>query len=85
MNESDSFDKEIESLNQNLSKVLKEVEELKRKQEKNAKAKADALQFLEKVEKVISLVEQGKIQITKEQHETIYNALLKIQKLFRES
>lgn len=84
MNELNSIDKEIENLNQNLNQVLSELEKLKKRQEKNSKAKADALQFLEKAEKVISLVEQGKVQITEEQHKTIYNALLKIQKLFRE-
>ncbi|MCX7998535.1 MAG: hypothetical protein N3A69_06210 [Leptospiraceae bacterium] len=84
MSELVSIDKEISSLNQNLKQVLSELEEIKRKQEKNAKAKADALQFIEKAEKVISLVEQGKVKITEEQFQTIYNALLKIQKLFRE-
>lgn len=84
MNDLNSIDKEIASLSQNLTQVLSELEELKRKQEKNAKAKSDALQFLEKAEKVISLVEQGKVKITKEQHQIIYNALLKIQKLFKE-
>lgn len=84
MSDLNSLDKEIENLNENLNKVLSELEELKKKQEKNSKAKSDALQFLEKAEKVISLVEQGKVQITQEQYQTIYNALLKIKKLFRE-
>lgn len=84
MSDLNSIDKEISSLSQNLNQVLLELEELKRKQEKNAKAKSDALQFIEKAEKVISLVEQGKVKITEEQYHTIYNALLKIQKLFRE-
>lgn len=84
MNELNSIDKEIRNLNQNLNQVLSELEEVKKRQAKNSKAKAEALQFLEKAEKLITLLEQGKLKITEEQHQTIYNALLKIQKLFRE-
>ncbi len=85
MSELNSIDKEISKLGQDLNKVLSELEELKKRQEKNSKAKTEALLFLEKAEKVIALLEKGKVTITQEQYKTIYNALLKIRKLFRES
>jgi len=82
MSELDSIDKEIQNLNQNLQDVLAEISELKKRQQKYSKSKQDALVFIEKAEKVISLAEQGKVQLTKEQKLTIQSALLKIQKLF---
>jgi hypothetical protein len=78
----ESVDKEINQLNADLEGVLFELNELRRRKEKNAKAKADALQFIEKAEKVIIMAERGEIQITSEQRSTIQAALLKIQKLF---
>lgn len=78
----ESVEKEISQLNQDLHNVLNELSDIKKRQEKNNKAKQDALVFMEKAEKVIALAEEGKVQISEEQRRTIYSALIKIQKLF---
>lgn len=78
----ESVEKEITQLNQDLHSVLNELSDLKKRQEKNNKAKQDALVFMEKAEKVIALAEEGKVQLSEEQRRTIYSALIKIQKLF---
>lgn len=78
-----SQESEITKMNSELLGVLEELKELKKKEQKNQVAKKEALVFLEKAEKVISLAEQGKLQITEEQKRTIVQTLLKIRGLFK--
>ncbi len=82
MNE-ETTEAEITKMNSELMDVLAELKELKKKEQKNQEAKKEALVFLQKAEKVISLAEQGKLKITDEQKTTIVQTLLKIRGLFK--
>jgi ArsR family metal-binding transcriptional regulator len=82
MNE-DTTEVEITKMNSELMDVLAELKELKKKEQKNQDAKKEAMVFLEKAEKVISLAEHGKLKITDEQKSKIIQTLLKIRGLFK--
>ncbi|MDX1959942.1 MAG: hypothetical protein SFU98_15330 [Leptospiraceae bacterium] len=81
MNEQQDF--EMEHLSTELVSVMEELKLLRERHEKNLPAKKEALQFIDKAEKVIILAEQGKVQITEEQKVKIEDTLKKISLLFK--
>ncbi|MCB1180192.1 MAG: hypothetical protein KDK36_21620 [Leptospiraceae bacterium] len=83
MSKDETVESEIKKMNSQLLDVLGELREMKQKEEKNQQAKKEAMKFLVKAEKVISLAEEGKLKITDAQKKTIVDTLVKIKKLFK--
>lgn len=76
------IDVQIEFLGQQLEHVLRELGQLKEREEASKGSKESAMSFVEKAEQVIRLAEEGKIFLNDEQRLKIRATLSSIMKLF---
>jgi hypothetical protein len=81
--ELENINKEILAINSELERVTASLMDARAKESKNKILKEEALMFIDKTEKLISLAEVGKIQISSEQKQKISKTLSHIMKIFR--
>ncbi len=81
--ELENINKEILNINSELERVTASLMEARAKESKNKILKEEALLFIDKTEKLISLAEVGKIHISSEQKQKISKTLSHIMKIFR--
>jgi len=81
--ELENINKEIMAINSELERVTASLMEAKAKESKNKILKEEALLFIDKTEKLISLAEVGKINISSEQKQKISKTLSHIMKIFK--
>lgn len=77
------LNQEIQTLNKEIEKVMQNLDEIKSRMNKNKNLKDDAIIFIEKTEKIIKLVEEGKISITEEQKIKLSKTLLNILTIYK--
>jgi hypothetical protein len=81
--ELEKINEEILAINSELERVTASLMDARAKESKNKILKEEALMFIDKTEKLISLAEVGKIQISSEQKQKISKTLSHIMKIFR--
>jgi hypothetical protein len=81
--ELEKINEEILAINSELERVTASLMDARAKESKNKILKEEALMFIDKTEKLISLAEVGKIKISSEQKQKISKTLSHIMKIFR--
>ena len=79
----EKLESELVNINNELLKVHSSLHDLQKRQEVNKALREDALQFMEKADKIISQAESGKVKLSEEQITRIRETLKKIQVIFK--